>query len=103
MSTVTQAQDRFEISVDGKVAGFAQFLDREGRRIFFHTEIGEEYGGQGLGGALAREMIPQTIDAGLTVVPVCPFVKKWLERHDQHAEHVALPTPEDLEALSAQG
>lgn len=99
MSTVTQAQDRFEISVDDRVAGFAQFVERDGRRIFVHTEIGEEYAGQGLGGALAREAIGQTIDAGLTVVPVCPFIKKWLERHPQHAEHVQLPTPDDLAAI----
>lgn len=108
MSTVTQAMDndndndndRFEISVDGTVAGFAQFVDREGRRIFVHTEVGEEYGGQGLGGALARGAVQQTIDAGLTVVPVCPFIKTWLERHPEHSEHVQLPTPEELRELA---
>lgn len=100
MSTVTLAQDRFEISVDDKVAGFVQFVDRDDRRIFVHTEIGEEYAGQGLGGALAREAVGQTVDAGLTVVPVCPFIKKWLEKHPQHAEHVQLPTPEELRTLS---
>ena len=42
--------DRFEVSSDGAVAGFAQFVDHDGRRVFFHTEIGEEFGGQGLAG-----------------------------------------------------
>lgn len=102
MSTVTLAEGRFEISVDERVAGFAQFLDREGRRIFFHTEIGEAYAGQGLGGALARGAVGQTVDAGLTVVPVCPFIKTWLQKHPEHAEHVQMPTPADLQALAGQ-
>ena len=103
MSTVTQAQDRFEISVEDQVAGFAQFLDREGRRIFFHTEVGKDYGGQGLGGTLVGQALQHTRDAGLTIVPVCGFIKTYLDKHDEHAADVELPTPEDLQALDGQG
>ena len=46
--------DRFEVSCDGAVAGFAQFVDHDGRRVFFHTEIGEEFGGQGLAGTVVE-------------------------------------------------
>lgn len=101
--TVTQATDRFQITVDDQTAGFAQFLDREGRRIFFHTEIGEDYGGQGLGGTLVGDAVRQSVDAGLTIVPVCPFVKKYLEQNTEHAGHVEKPTPQDLQALDGRG
>lgn len=99
MSTVTQTQDRFEISVDDEVAGFAQFVDRDGRRIFVHTEIGEAYGSQGLGGTLVGEALERTIADGRTVVPVCPFVAKYVQKHPDLAEHVARPVPEDLRAI----
>ncbi|NYF98095.1 GNAT family N-acetyltransferase [Janibacter cremeus] len=104
MSTSVTRQhepDRFEISSDEKVAGFTQFLDRDGRRIFVHTEIGEEFGGQGLAGTLVEEAVAATRAEGLTVVPVCSYVKKWLTKHSEHEDITASPTPDDLAAVGA--
>lgn len=88
--------DRFEIAVDGEVAGFAEFTDRGDRRIFPHTEIAPEFGGRGLGGAVVRAALEATRDEGLSVVPLCPFVGKYIERHPEFAELVVKPRPEDL-------
>lgn len=102
MSTSVSRQsspDRFEISVDGNVAGFTQFTDREHRRIFPHTEIGEDFGGQGLAGIVVEEAMRATREEGRTIVPVCPYVKKWLGKHPEYDELVAKPTPEDMQAL----
>jgi predicted GNAT family acetyltransferase len=42
--------DRYEILVDGRVAGFTEYeADAEGRHVFPHTEIDPAYGGRGLG------------------------------------------------------
>ena len=91
--------DRFEVSSDGAVAGFAQFVDHDGRRVFFHTEIAEEFGGQGLAGTVVEAAVRATRDEGLTVVPVCPYVTKWLTKHTDHGATVAQPTPDDLAAI----
>lgn len=91
--------DRFEVSSDGAVAGFAQFVDHDGRRVFFHTELGEEFGGQGLAGTVVEAAVRATRDEGLTVVPVCPYVTKWLTKHTDHGATVAQPTPDDLAAI----
>ena len=102
MSTSVSRQnnpDRFEITVDGEVAGFAEFLDRGDRRIFVHTEIGEEFGGQGLAGTVVGKGVDATREEGLTVVPVCPYVTKWLTRHSEHEDITSKPTPEDLTAV----
>lgn len=93
--------DRFEISVDGNVAGFTQFVDHDGRRVFFHTEIGEEFGGQGLAGILVEQAVAATREDGVTLVPVCPYVKKWLTKHPEHEDISAKPTPADLAAIPA--
>lgn len=102
MSTeVSKKDDRYVISVDGQQAGFALFLDRDGRRIFHHTEIGDDFGGQGLGKELAAGALGAAAEEGMTVVPVCPFIAGYLERHPELAESTAKPTPDDLNALSA--
>ena len=90
---------RFEISVDGEVAGFAEYVDRPGRRIFHHTEIDPAFGGRGLAGVVVEHALTATRDAGLRIVPVCSYVQRWVEKHPQWQESVDKPRPDDLEAL----
>ena len=99
MSTdVTLRGDRFEISVDGTRAGLAQFVDADGQRIFFHTEVGDEFEGQGLAGQLVSAALDATRASGLRVVPVCPYVKRYVERHEEYAD---LVDPVTREAVAA--
>lgn len=91
--------DRFEVSADGVVAGFTRFVDHDGRRVFFHTEVGEEFGGQGLAGIVVEEAVRATREEGLTLVPVCSYVAKWLTEHADHGATIAQPTPDDLAAI----
>lgn len=102
MSTSVTRQsdpDRFEITSDDAVAGFTQFLDRGDRRVFFHTEIGEEFGGQGLAAIVVEQAVAATREEGLTIVPVCPYVAKWLTKHPEHEDATSKPTPDDLAAI----
>src|ERR1044072_5570797 len=69
-TTVTQESDRFSISVDGKQVGFTEYADRDGQRIFPHTEVLDEYGGRGLGTIVIAEALQATRDAGLRIVAV---------------------------------
>ncbi len=97
--TVIRKPDRFEISVDEDVAGFAQFIDRDGQRIFFHTEIDPQFGGRGLAGIVVGHALDATREDGLRAVPVCPFVKKYVERHSDYADIVDPVTPAALAAV----
>ena len=47
--------------------------------------INEEYGGRGLAGKLAAQALDETVAAGLTIVPVCPYIKKYLGKHPGYA------------------
>lgn len=91
--------DRFEISVAEGVAGFAQFVDRDGKRVFFHTEIDPQFGGRGLGDIVVGQALDATRAQGLRVVPVCPFVKKYVERHAAYDDLVDPITPADLASI----
>lgn len=80
---------RYEALVDGEVAGFAEYHDRAGRRVFTHTEVDPAHEGQGVGGALAREALDDMRRRGMAVVPLCPFFRSWIDRHPDYADLVA--------------
>lgn len=90
---------RYEIDEDGTLAGFTEYLDREDQRIFFHTEIGEEFGGRGLASSLIRDALSDTVKEGRRIVPVCSFVAKYIEKHDDVADHVDQVTPDATQAV----
>lgn len=71
------------------------------QRIFYHTTIADAYGGKGLASRLARYALDDTIEAGLPVVPVCPYIKGWLEKHPDYKAHTVPVRPEHLAAVPA--
>jgi uncharacterized protein len=99
---VLQASDRsrFEIRIGDVVAGLAAYVDSGEQRIFFHTEVGDEFGGRGLAGTLVREALTATRDAGLRIVPVCPYVKKWLASHGAETGLASAVDPVTPDALA---
>lgn len=93
---------RYEVLDGATVIGQAAYVDDgDGHRIFYHTVIDEEYGGQGLAGRLAAQALDETAAAGLKIVPVCPFIRTYLRKNTRHAASVQLPTPALLAVLTA--
>ncbi|MBC3193318.1 N-acetyltransferase [Pseudonocardia sp. C8] len=93
------AHGRYEIALDGARVGLAAYVDAADQRIFYHTEIDDAYGGRGLAGTLVRAALTATRDEGRRIVPVCPYVKKWVGSHDDVADAVDPVTPEALAAV----
>jgi predicted GNAT family acetyltransferase len=79
---------RFEVVVDGVVAGVAQYQERGGRIFFVHTEIDPAHEGLGLGSTLARGALDAARERGRPVVPLCPFIAAYIERHEEYADLV---------------
>jgi predicted GNAT family acetyltransferase len=80
------ARRRFEILVDGSLAGFAAYDLRQDTVVFTHTEIDPRFRDKGVGGALVREALDQVRERGDRVVAQCPFVAAYIDRHPQYAE-----------------
>jgi predicted GNAT family acetyltransferase len=74
---------RFEITVDGKIAGFSVYRTEPGAVVFTHTEIDPAFEGQGLGSKLAAAALKDVRDRGLEIVPLCPFIAAYLKRHPE--------------------
>ena len=74
---------RFELLVDGEVAGFTAY-SREGNAFAFtHTEIDDDHEGEGLGSQLVRGVLEQARANGASVLPYCPFVASYLKKHPE--------------------
>jgi hypothetical protein len=81
-------RERYELTADGEVVGFTAYRLRPGLIAFIHTEIAESVQGRGLGDQLIRSALEDARGRGLAVLPFCPFVKAFIERHGEFAELV---------------
>jgi predicted GNAT family acetyltransferase len=54
-----------------------------------HTEVPGTLEGKGYGGALAKAALDYAKDAGLKVIPSCPFVSTYIRRHPEYQPLVA--------------
>lgn len=70
-------------------------------RIFFHTLVSEDYGGLGLAGKLVTFAVNDAISQGFKIVPVCPYVKKWLPKHPEYAPHAVAVTDQHIAVVEA--
>ncbi len=82
-------RNRYEITQDGALAGFAEYqLIRGDRVVFTHTEIDPAFGGQGLGTVLVAGALADARDRELQIVPLCPFVAKYVHEHPEYVPHL---------------
>lgn len=80
-----RAHHRFELEVEGHVATEHYKLD--GNVITFaHTEVPTELGGKGVGSKLLQGALDQVRAAGLKLIPQCPFVKAWIDKHPDYQD-----------------
>lgn len=79
---------RYEVTVDGELAGFARYVRLPGRIVFTHTEVDPAFEGKGVGSTLAREALDSVRAAGLQVDPKCPFFAAYIRRHKEYADLV---------------
>ena len=84
-----EAASRFEVSIDGHLAELVYRRHRD-RLVLVHTGVPDELEGRGVGGMLVRAAIARAVQDGLTVVPLCPFARRWLERHPEVASTVTI-------------
>jgi uncharacterized protein len=87
--TDNQPESRLEIHADGQLAELIYRL-RPGRLVIIHTGVPEALGGQGLGGQLVQAALAKAAANDLTVVPLCPYARSWLQRHPDQAAKVQI-------------
>jgi predicted GNAT family acetyltransferase len=80
-------RQRYEILVDGQLAGFARYRPVEPGVIeIFHTEVDPAFEGRGLGSVLAAGALDDVRARGGRVIATCPFIAAYLKRHTGYAD-----------------
>lgn len=81
-------EERYEAEVDGLLA-VAQYRLRGDTIVFTHTEVPEEFEGQGVAGQIVRFALDDARARGLRVVPRCQYVAGYIGRHPEYADMVS--------------
>jgi predicted GNAT family acetyltransferase len=80
---------RFEVFVDGSLAGFTGYHVRPGLVTLLHTEIDPAFEGRGIGTRFVAGVLDELRRRDEHVLPICPFVRAFLKRHPDYADLVA--------------
>lgn len=84
-----ESENRYEVYLDGELAGFSAYELDDKRIVFTHTEVDDRFEGHGVGSKLARAALDDVRAEGTRrVVPRCPFIKSWIEKHPDYSDLV---------------
>jgi uncharacterized protein len=86
-------RERFEARDEsGSLAGVLTYQLTGTIVVYTHTEVDPAFEGQGVGSLLARTAMDDARDRARTVVPLCPFLTSWLEKHPEYEKLLARST-----------
>jgi predicted GNAT family acetyltransferase len=81
-------QQRFELDTDDGLAVALYRWDGD-IMIIFHTEVPGELRGRGIGDKLVRGVLDDVRRRKLRVVPLCWFVREFVERNPEYRDVMA--------------
>jgi predicted GNAT family acetyltransferase len=82
---------RYEVLVDGRVAGYADRQVRDGRMVLPHTVVSPALRGQGLAAHMIRRALDDARAQGLAVAPACSYVSAYIAEHPDDLDLVPEP------------
>jgi predicted GNAT family acetyltransferase len=74
---------RFEVHLEGQLAGKLTYVIKHGRMALVHTEVLPAFEGRGAASALVRFALDSARDRGLKIIATCPYVQAFLDRHPE--------------------
>jgi hypothetical protein len=80
---------RYELLLDDRVVGIADYRVRDRAVLFPHTEIVPALQGRGLGATLVQGALDDVRSSGRTVVPQCWYVAAFIDDHPEYADLLA--------------
>ena len=79
-------QHRFELPIAGDEFAAAYYRIEDGRVILTHTEVPQQFSGQGIGSRLARGVFDAIRASGRKAVLECPFMAAFATRHPEYSD-----------------
>lgn len=83
-----EAEGRYELEAEGGLA-MAYYRLQDGNLAFTHTEVPVAAEGKGLGKRLIAGALDDVRRRGLRIVPMCGFVRHYVETHPETQDLLA--------------
>ena len=83
------AASRYELVIDDRVVGIADYRVQGDAVLFPHTEVLPSMQGQGLGAILVQGALDDVRGGGRRVVPQCWYVAAFIDDHPEYADLLA--------------
>ncbi len=81
-------QHRYEATLGGQLAGFAEYNLLTDAIMFTHTEVLPAFEGKGVGSAIAKHVLDEARAKKLHVIPVCQFIAGYIRKHPDYVDLV---------------
>ncbi len=83
---------RYEYCI-GEHTAYIEYVasDEKGPLYLTHTIVPSALGGQGIGSKLVTDVLRQIDQDGLRIVPVCPFIREYIQKHPEWEHLVTSP------------
>lgn len=79
---------RFEVLVDGEIAALVTYGRNKAQLALTHTETEPGFEGQGYAKQVVEFALAQAREAGLDVLPFCPYVRDYIAKHPEQLDLV---------------
>ena len=87
--TENTRQHRFELPIAAGALAAAYYRVEQGRVVLIHTEVPQEFSGQGIASRLASGTFQLLRKTGRKAIPKCPFMGRFIMKHPEYADIVA--------------
>ncbi|WP_029905116.1 GNAT family N-acetyltransferase [Prevotella sp. 10(H)] len=74
-------ENQYEFHVDGYLPKIEYIKTNNGEIYLTHTEVPVDLEGQGVGSQLVKKVLEDIDTKSLRLVPLCPFVAAYIDRH----------------------
>lgn len=84
-----EESNQFAADLNGKKA-FINYKKQDGGVLnLTHTEVPPEFEGKGVGSRLVKQTLDLIKAEGTKIVPSCPFVANYIDRHPEYKSLIA--------------
>lgn len=83
--THNPAENRFETWIDGQLSKL-DYMEDGDTIVMMHVGVNPQHRGQGVAGKLTQVALDYASDKSFRVVPMCSYVRVYIQRHPNYSE-----------------